>query len=419
MKIALIRSVDIKQASPTLNNIKKFILENNITVKVFFTDGECDKSLFPGEFEKVSSQITSYELAEKIAEWKADAVITISLPDDNSLRDACVSVILEKEFGIPMISHPLNSTATLCNKWETNLFLKKLGYPVPRAFLISGDLLNKRGIEYGSYRDYMLSILNNFNFPVIVKPLWDSMSTGIVIINSLEELNLWLSSNQPLYDLSVEEFIDGELFGIEVLGMDGNYICQPLIKKCTGNNESLIPFDHLRFGPILEKDYNIDSLKQMVVDISRSLDLKGSAEFELIYSNNQFYIIEINPRVSGMTNLSSAISGNNAYELLLRMAMESWNGALLETENLTFTVELPLINMTEEKKGELTKISDVFHVSDVVYHDGSTQYKMLLQGVNAEDCLIKLQEINKKLMVIPDYIIKELEENSLEIMVSN
>jgi carbamoylphosphate synthase large subunit len=415
LRIAFIRSVDINQANPTLFSTNKYIKENNITAKLFYTDGLCNESLFPGEFEKVSPNTSINELVEKILEWKPDSVISISLPDDNSLRDSIIKEFLEGKHNIPVIAHPLSTTSMLCNKWETNQTLRSLGYEVPNSVLVHGDLINKRGIEYRSYIDSLLCKLNELTFPVVTKPLWDSMSSGVNIFYSINEIRSWLEVSPPSYDIMVEEFIDGQLFGIEVVGMDNRYITQPLIRIYNGDKEKLTPFDHSRYGP--EEDLQIFSgeLESMLKKIASELRITGSVEFDLIFKNGTFYIIEINPRVSGLTNLSSAISGFNTYELLLSMALGQWNQVSINQEQKEFTVEFPLINMSDELIEILKSRYKIFHVEKVFYHNGKSQYKMLLQGYNKIACIEKMEGINKSFNIIPKYILNELTENLLVI----
>lgn len=48
MKLAFIRSVDIQQTAPYLNQIAKLPQDDNIEAKLFYTDGSCSPTDFPG-----------------------------------------------------------------------------------------------------------------------------------------------------------------------------------------------------------------------------------------------------------------------------------------------------------------------------------------------------------------------------------
>ncbi|TCP69461.1 ATP-grasp domain-containing protein [Baia soyae] len=408
MRIAFTRSVDIGQAQPFLRYISKYVQKNEHQIKLFYTDGECNEEMFPGEMEKVPADVSCETLVEKIVDWKADVVISISLPDDNSLRDACVKEILMEKHQIPMIMHSMEATAIMCNKWETKGFLRNLGYAVTDGFLIHGDLINDRGIRYHSYRDFIFHKVQKMGFPIIVKPLWDSMSCGIQIMDTVEELRDYLTTNPPTADVLVEQFIEGELFGIEVLGCDGNYRCQPLVRKCSNSVRNLFPFDHLRFAPFTHESYPIQELEEMVLNIASKLEVSGSIDVELIYKDGIFYIIEINPRISGMTNLSSAVSGHNAFQCLLEMAEGEWVNKHRLPKQDRFVAEFPLENITPATAERMRNRDDVVYVSFNRYHDGRTQYKMMLSAVDAEDCFFKLMGLNEENKIVPIHIIEEL-----------
>lgn len=405
MKIAFIRSIEIQQSLPSLSRIQKLMPHH--TGKLFYTDGICENTWFSGDSHKIDENLTCDEIVSVLLEWNPDVVISISLPDNNSMRDALIKEKL-RDKNIPMIMHPIDATNILCNKWDTISFLRNNNYPVSNSFLISGDLLSKRSIEYLSYKEMIINKANGMKFPLIVKPLWDSMSLGILKLSTIEDFSSWLDKNAPDTDIIVEEFLNGELFGMEVVGCSGSYYCQPLIQKCTSKKDNdFVPFDHIRFGPVTNEKFNIQKLEKQMTLIAESLGLLGSAEFEMIFYEEEFYIIEINPRVSGLTNLSSTISNNNIYDQLIDIATGNWNPPTKNT--YIFTAEVPLINLNNELKNELEKEDKIFSINEVVYHDGSSQAKMLIKGNSIENIYSKLKKISDDYLVIDSNVLKELE----------
>lgn len=411
MRVAFVRSVDLQQANPTLNHIKSYALQNNIELKLFYTDGNCSSELFPGEFEKVKEDIDVHELAKKIMDWGADVVISISLPDNNAHRDSYLKELLER-YDIPVIMHPVKTTTLLSNKWETNQWLKRNGYQVPKSVLIYGDLLSKRTINYVSYIDYVISQIEDLKGPYFVKPLWDSMSTGVRKFNDINEIKTFLNETRIEYDFVIEEEIKGSLFGMELVGYNGNHFPRPLVKKCTDITDSLVPFDHVRFGPYPINEEEKRYLEKNFIEICKKLKMCGSVEFEFIGNDTGFYIIEINPRVSGMTNLSSAISGVNTYISLLKMAVGL---TINEISKDNFTLEFPLENMSEDKLEELTHYQEIYSVNHVVYHNGNKQYKILLQIENLEEATRFLSALNKKFNIIPSHVFSQIDLENLKI----
>lgn len=410
MRIAFIRSVDVQQAFPALANFSNPMVSKH-ELKLFYTDGNFKENWFPGDVEKLGNNLTVEEISNKLLKWNPDAVISISLPDNNCMRDSVIREALAKH-DIPVIIHPLNTMIKLCNKWDTVRYLRESGFKVPNSFLISGDLYNKRGIEYSCYFDVIKQNINKLQFPVLIKPLWDSMSFGIKKFDSPDALLSWIHVEGISRDLLVEEFIQGELFGIEVVGSNDNYYCQPLVKKSmSSNNDNLTPFDHIRFGPINDKKYNVECLKEELIRISNALELFGSVEFELIFHKKNFYIIEVNPRVSGLTNLSSSISGENIYSQLLKLAEKKWVVPVERNEIRSYKAEVPLNNLNEHKLNTLKLFENIECINEVLYHDGSKQAKMIIEGKNFIDLVQQLREINIKLSVIDEDTIVEFEES--------
>ena len=93
-RIALIRSVDVKQAQPMLFSMSKE-LSKFASLKLFYSDGECGKKDFCGEFEHFENSLSLVELADKVLSWNPDVVISISIPDNNALRDAVLADYLK------------------------------------------------------------------------------------------------------------------------------------------------------------------------------------------------------------------------------------------------------------------------------------------------------------------------------------
>jgi len=406
VRIAFIRTTDIQQARPTLEDaLKEKIAVHEM--KLFYIDKDSSNvSWVPCEVEKLDINLSVHEMSERIREWQPDVVISISLPDNNSLRDALIKRYL-KEHNISVIIHPLESMSILCNKWETVNYLRIHGFDVPNSFLIVGDLINKRGVEYECYYEIIMQRAKELNYPVLVKPLWDSMSLGIKKFETCEDFSAWLEHNVPVTDMLVEEFIVGELFGIEVVGEKGNYYCQPLVKKSmTSEDEHLKPFDHVRFGPITHPKYDVPALKANLLKIADSLNLFGNVQVDMMFKDGVFYIIELNPRVSGLTNLSSSISGHNTYLQLFRLATNEWNVPDANINSMMCKAEVPLFSVNHEDIELLKNEYDVESVNEVYYHDGNTQTKMIIEGSSFNNILLNLKKINNHFKIIDVETIK-------------
>lgn len=407
MRIAFVRSVDLRQAFPALPEAVQSLRLAGHDVAIFVIDTGPIPDVAGAQIIQLDPETPLPEIANRLAAWQPDRIVSISVPDDKALRDACWAESLRASLDLDVVMHPLAATHAFANKWTTRSVVEEVGLPVAPGFLISGDLLSQRGVRYGAYRDYVSLMLNRLNFPVVCKPVWDSMAQGVTTFESQAALEHWLDIEKPGEDLLVEQYLPGELFGIEVVGRDGAYFCQPLVRKClsrsAGTEPDLVPFNHIRFGPITDPAYSVSTLQARIKELARRLELCGSAEFELMWLHGQFYVIEVNPRVSGMTNLSSAISGINTYAALADSQTAAPVGASKTV------VEVPLINMNEAQREALVEAPEVMFVHAVTYHDGSSQWKALVTGPDVRTAVEALAARSTPLPLVPAEALLELE----------
>ena len=94
-------------------------------------------------------------------------------------------------------------------------------------------------------------------------------------------------------------------------------------------------------------------MKKKIRNVCLDLKLNGSIEFEMIYDRNanNIYILEINPRISGMTNLSSLISGVNSYTLLGQIEKID-----IMVSKERYVAEVPLRKLNDESIEKIKKI---------------------------------------------------------------
>lgn len=387
MRIAFVRSVDVRQAYPGLRDSLAELAAGGHESALFVIDDERTGEQPVAGVTQLRASSSADSIAVALLAWEPDRVVSISVPDDKALRDSCIRDLLLQRGGPDMVMHPVASAHSLCSKWETRQVVQNHGLDVAPGFLISGDLLHQRGVAYESYWEYLGLRLRSLTFPVICKPVWDSMAQGIRKFQRPEDVEKWLKEQTPTADTVVEEYLDGELFGIEIVGSDGDYWCQPLVRKCMGHSEDLVPFNHIRFGPVTDSRYEPERLRIRMRAIASALDLRGSAEFEVMWWHGRFHVIEVNPRVSGMTNLSIAISGVNSYTALALGTATAPSPAQL------FVAEVPLIRMDETRRREIAEIDGVLSLEAVTYHVGSSQWKMLFTAADASSALAALAAV--------------------------
>ncbi len=322
-RVAFLRSVEINRAAPHVQHLAEHLHAAGAEAKLFFTEGECAPGDFPGDSERLPERATPWEIAERIRRWRPDAFVSISLRDENAVRDAVVAAELAGG-GVATVMHAPRTTCLLANKAETKELLRRSGFDVPGDILVDGDVLNGRTVHIPGYRDHITRAATEIGFPLLCKPLWDSFGNGIRYLDQPADLARLLS-RPPDGSVLLERCLTGELCSVEIVGRNGVYQLQPLIWKGPTGGEPSFLFGRLRWaGPRPDAERHFADLAGRLGALCAELELDGAAEVEMIYRDGRYDIIEINPRVSGTTLLSIVASGRNTYADLLAMALGRW-----------------------------------------------------------------------------------------------
>lgn len=176
------------------------------------------------------------------------------------------------------------------NKFKTAKFLEENGFYTPKI-ITDEDLKNK-----------------NYKFPLFIKPLDGVSSINAFKINNEEELNFFKSYiKNPI----IQEFIDGEEYGIDVLAdFNGNPITIVPMKAIT-----IRAGDYTR-GKIIKNRLIIDTTKKLL----EALNIIGPIVIDCIVKDDKVYIIEINGRFSTEAPALFEI-GDDKAEKLIRLIL--------------------------------------------------------------------------------------------------
>jgi D-alanine-D-alanine ligase-like ATP-grasp enzyme len=378
-KIAFLRSIEIDQTIPHLQLLEENLTSLGLEARLFFTDGTCDEASFPGTHEKLPKTATAQTFVDHIKSWGACGAISISIPDENTLRDAEVKSLLGND-NIPMISHDITPAFLFSDKWQTKKTVEEYGLRTSAGFFLDGDLLNKRNITVTSYRHMIVEKCKKLAFPLLVKPLWGCLGDGIRFLQSSKDLEDFL--DKPFNgNCIIEECIDGQLCSVEIIGQEDDFVFHPLIWKGWTEPKPSFPFKQVRHS-LCWTEANIrfslitPNLRRMCADLS----VCGVLEVEMIYSDGMYYVIEVNPRVSGSTALSIEASGFNTYEALLEMLLGRWAEYSKQKvqEGQSVALQFPYLRQIGGDLGSVATIirSSVFTIDDQEYANAIVSFKL-------------------------------------------
>ena len=275
----------------------------------------------------IQLQGQNYErIADELIALKPDIVVAVSFwtpPFDwLSLNDALVAETLSQR-GVKVISNSVETQMLCFDKKVTHDFLKSNGFSTAKALYIRHSLFwaerNNLEVKENVYKDYIFREIKKLRFPIVVKDTVGLSSFSVDVLRTLNEAKAYLTSKKNNGDRLVEEFIEGEQFGAEIYGSNGRYDIFGPFTFSVNQYGITSPKQSIRFGPVLSEKYNGEEMKQELVRLATLLHINGVCQVDLVFSEAQkkWFIIEINPRLSGMTKTVSAAYNFNPLLALL------------------------------------------------------------------------------------------------------
>ena len=328
----------------------------------------------------LDNKLDALEFADYILTLNADIAIAMTFwvaPFDwLSINDCLVAQKLELN-GIKTICHPLESNLICFDKWKTHQFLLQHGFQVPDTIFVDHDLYfcagSHKEVIHNVYKNSIKNQLAQLSLPLIIKDTVGLSSYGMTVVHSYGEAICYLNSKRNNSNRIIQNYIQGEQFGVEIYGCPGNYHILPLFQFTLNQYGISSPKLSEKKGAFqVEKD-----LHEMLISLAEKMRFCGIAQIDLIFSDNKWYIIEINPRLNGMTYTNCAYLGKSVFELLydfcimpLKSKLINQNDdifqsvQILEHSNVTDFESKKLLNIklpifSSKKLAELKKIDGV------------------------------------------------------------
>ena len=327
------------------------------------------------------------KIAEELADLKPDLAIALSFyvtPYDwLTVKDAMVADFL-RQMGIRTICHPVESALICFDKWRTHEFLEKIGVNCAKAVYMHHELYinggNRRELKSNVYRDAIFHQIKKLKFPVIIKDTTGLSSFGADVVNNFEEALGILRSKKTTSDRIIEEMISGDQFGCEIYGKfdekkgRGDYTILPPFLFSVNQYGITSPKQSVKIGPFLEENealnekYKLSELRKMLLKMAKALKLDGIAQVDLVFNGKKWFVIEINPRLSGMSTTYAASSGLPLSEVIFEYLMTSSQNAQ-SSQRFGFqfkpTVNIKFPIMPEERLLELKALPYTAFVNQI------------------------------------------------------
>ena len=222
-----------------------------------------------------------------------------------------------------------------------------------------------------------------------------------------------LMSKKNSGDRLVEEFLDGPQFGTEIHGIPGNYTIFPPFMFSTNQYGITSPKQSVKIGPVTNEKYNLPEFYRTMNQLAEKLRLNGIAQVDLVFHEKKWYVLEVNPRLSGLTATISASCGKTIPEMLLNTAFLKNK----ETSELKYVVDMKFPVLSSEMQKKLYDFESVIFVRQM-FNKKARQHReegfceVIFGARNSldtlEDDLEKLKK-NFPEIIEPDFFKKALE----------
>jgi carbamoyl-phosphate synthase large subunit len=221
--------------------------------------------------------------------------------------------ILEQE-GVKLLGTQLSAIERAEDRDQFRELMRELGQPVPESAIVTSV---QEAVDFA----------NEIGYPVIVRPAYTLGGTGGGIAQTEEELRETVESGirySPIGQCLIEKSIAGmKEIEYEVM-RDANDNC---IVVC--NMENFDPVgvhtgDSIVVAPsqtLSDREYQM--LRSASLKIIRALNIEGgcNVQFALDPHSYQYYVIEVNPRVSRSSALASKATGYPIAKMAAKIAI--------------------------------------------------------------------------------------------------
>lgn len=243
--------------------------------------------------DKTYSEQWVERVQEVIRKHQIDIIMPVqmeSFPIFTELQD-----VLPKKVALVPLPE-MDSFKIASNKWFLAKHLEQNGIPGPRTSLFK---TSQKSLD--------------LEFPCLLKPMTDTGGgEGIIKFSSLEELRQYLLEKKEEDAIMIQEFMEGDPIGCNVLCMEGKVLAYTIQKGYLFESNPFSP----KVGVSFFKDKKV---LHVITKLMETLHWNGVANIDMIYNYNtkDLKILEINPRFWLGLDVSALAGVNFPYLYLL------------------------------------------------------------------------------------------------------
>lgn len=358
-------------------------------------------------------QNTPEQLAALILEQNPDIAIALTFwtePFDwLTIKDGMIAEILQNH-GVKVICNSAQTGLECFDKFRTHCILKNLGLNAAKAVYVHHWLFMCAGtkgiVKENIYAEHVLNEIKKLHYPVIIKDTVGLSSYGMQVVDTYEEAEHFLFSKRNNSDRIVEEYIPGLQFGTEIYGTNGEYFVQPPFMFSVNKYGITSPKQSIKLGPITSEEFNIKNLEQDLKKLAQNLGFSGIAQVDLVFSAGKWYIIEINPRISGMTQTYAAAQKKSIFEILTEQALGTFCS---EAKDMNYTMNFKMPLLAAEKIEKLRELPFISYITQIENY-AATQKREVGYCELILSTSESFEELKKDLLKIKQILPEDIED---------
>ena len=236
---------------------------------------------------------------------RCDKFYPISILEKDSILDLCRK---EKISGIISIASDL-AVPTVCYVAEK---LGLTGNSFESSLVSTNKYLQRRKLFYSKlqvprFENYanitLASIVKEFHFPIVIKPVDRSGSKGVGLVETYEDVKIKIENAKKesiIGEVIIEEFIEGEEISVESISWKGSHYLLAFTDKVTTGRPHFVELEHHQPSKYWDSNLHAE-IWNVVMNSLNALDIQyGACHSELmITKTGEIYVTEIGARMGG------------------------------------------------------------------------------------------------------------------------
>ncbi|MDA8793365.1 ATP-grasp domain-containing protein [Bacteriovoracaceae bacterium] len=198
----------------------------------------------------------------------------------------------------------------------------------------------------------------DLDFPVILRPSFVTGGEGMIVFSSPEELNKYCTQNKSIFPIYVDEFITGIEFECDAI-CDGKEALTPFFMEHLDPPGVHSGDSNVVFPSISLKNSAKERLQNLINHITQNLGHKGLINFQFVYHQEEFYLIEVNVRASRSLPLYEKSIKGSLINLSLDVLLNNHSIQEINTQDLKniykYNLKLPFYS-TKKLSGILALV---------------------------------------------------------------